>query len=60
MSIVQAHIDNYDYQIEDKIICYFTFPQIGLAVALQPGDLLLFNPQETHFISSWCKAKDKI
>ncbi len=34
MSIVQAHIDNYDYQMEDRIICYYTFLRIGLAVAL--------------------------
>ena len=34
MFIVQAHIDNDDYQMEDRIICYFTFLQTGLAVAL--------------------------
>jgi hypothetical protein len=60
MSIVQAHIDNHDYHNNDRIVCYFAFPRIGLAVALRPGDFFLFNPQEPHSISSCCRAKDKI
>ncbi len=60
MSIVQALIDNHDYQVDDRILCYFALSRIGMAVALQPGDYLLFNPQETHSISSRCKSGDKI
>ncbi len=60
MSIVQAHIDNHDYQLNDRIVCYFAFPRIGIAVALRPGDFLLFDPQEPHSISSRCKAEDEI
>jgi hypothetical protein len=60
MSIVQAHIDNHNYQVDDRILCYFAFPRIGTDVALQPGDFPLFNPQEPHFISSCCKSGDKI
>ena len=60
MSIVQAHIDNYDYVIDDKAICYFALPRIGVAVALRPGDFLLFNPHEPHSISSRCKREDDI
>jgi hypothetical protein len=60
MSIVQAHIDNHDYQVNDRILCYFAFPRIGMAVALRPGDFLLFNPQELHSISFCCKSGDKI
>jgi hypothetical protein len=59
-SIVQAHINNHDYQVDDRILCYFAFPGIGTAVALRPGDFLLFNPQEPHSISSCCKSGDKI
>jgi hypothetical protein len=44
MSIFQAHIDNHDYQVNDRILCDFAFPRIGMAVALWPGDFLLFNP----------------
>jgi hypothetical protein len=54
MSIVQAHINNHDYQVNDRILCFFAFPRIGMAVALWPGKFLLFNPQEPHSISSRC------
>ena len=60
MSIVQAHIDNHDYANDDKIICYFAFPRIGAAVALRPGDFLLFNPNEPHCVSSRCNREDDI
>ncbi len=60
MSIVQAHIDNHDCVINDKVICYFAFPRIGVAVALRPGNFLLFNPNEPHSISSCCSREDDI
>ena len=60
MSIVQVHIENHSYQVDDKIVCYFAFPRIGIAVALRPGDFLLFNPQEPHSISSRCRTEDEI
>ncbi len=60
MSIVQAHIDNHDYQVNDRILCYFAFPRIGLAVALWPGDFLLSNPEEPHSISSCCRTGDEM
>ncbi len=60
MSIVQAPINNHNYQVNDRILSYFAFPRIGMAVALWPGDFLLFNPQELHSISSCCKSGDKI
>jgi hypothetical protein len=58
-SIVQAHPDNHNYQVDDKILCYFAFPRIGMAVALWPRVFLLFNPQELHSISSRCGSEDK-
>ncbi len=60
MSIVQAHINNHNYQVDDRILCYFAVPRIGMAVALQPCDFLLFNPQEPHSISSCYRTGDKI
>jgi hypothetical protein len=60
MSIVQAHINNHDYQVDDRILCYFAFPRVVAAVALQPGDFPLFNPQEPHSISSHCESGDEI
>jgi hypothetical protein len=60
MSIVQTHIDNHDCVIDDKVICYFAFPRIGVAVALRPGDFLLFNPNDPHSISSRYSREDDI
>ena len=39
---------------------YFCFPRLGIAVALRPGDLLIFNPLEPHAISSRCNNDDQI
>ncbi len=41
-------------------MCFFAFPQIGIAVPLQPGDTLMFNPQEPHCISLRCSKDDNI
>jgi ectoine hydroxylase-related dioxygenase (phytanoyl-CoA dioxygenase family) len=35
-----------------KVCNYFTFTEQGVAVALQPGDILLFNPVYEHCLSS--------
>ncbi len=59
-SIVQVHLDEIMYQNDDRIVCYFCFPQIGITVALWPGDILMFNPQEPHCISSCCNKDDNI
>jgi hypothetical protein len=34
MSIVQVHLDEIMYQNDDQILCFFAFPQIGIAVLL--------------------------
>ena len=60
MSIVQVHMDDIMYHNEDRIVCYFTFPRLGIAVSLRPGDILMFNPQEPHCISSRCNEEDEI
>jgi hypothetical protein len=54
MSIVQVHLDEIMYQNDDWIVCYFAFPQIGIAVAMQLVDILMFNRQEPHCISLHC------
>jgi hypothetical protein len=47
---LQEHIDRYS--MEAKVCNYFTFPEQGIAVALRPGDMLLFNPLYQHCLSS--------
>ena len=38
----------------DDICLYFTFPDLGYSIALRPGDILIFNPQKYHSVSSRC------
>ena len=59
-SIVQVILDNHDYIEDDRIVCYFCFPRKGIAVALRPGDYILFNSTEPHAISSRCRSSDII
>ncbi len=48
MSIVQAHIDEHCYTASDSIVCYFSFPRIGTAIALHPGDFSLSGKNTLH------------
>ena len=43
-----------------SIVAYFCFPRLGIAVALRPGDILIFNPREHHSISSRCNNAEEI
>ena len=40
------------YSKEAEVCNYFTFAEQGIAVALRPGDMLLFNPLYQHCLSS--------
>jgi hypothetical protein len=53
-SVIQVHLDNVDYKVEDDTVCFFCFPRLGVAVPLKPGDFLLFNAMEYHCVSSRC------
>jgi hypothetical protein len=44
--------DNDRYMMEANICNYFTFAEQGIAVALRPGDMLIFNPLYHHCLSS--------
>ena len=47
---LQEDIDRYSM---DADVCnYFTFAEQGIAVALRPGDMLIFNPLYHHCLSS--------
>ena len=48
------------YTPDQKIVAYFAFPRLGIAVPLRPGDVLFFNPHESHCVSSRCDNKDDI
>ena len=54
-------VDTYSYIHEDsEVLKYFTF-ETGITVALRTGDILMFNPQIKHCVSSntdTCKGDD--
>jgi hypothetical protein len=64
--VVTTLVDNRNkiFLLDDMITCYFTFPTLGFAVALRPGDILYFNPTIYHSVSSrrnfqeniWCTS----
>ena len=51
-------IDEYNYEYD--IFAYFSFPNLGLAIPLCPGDQLFFNPEKPHMVSSRCRNDDKV
>jgi hypothetical protein len=60
-SVVQVHLEVVQpYSAGDSIVAYFCFPTRGIAVALRPGDFLLFNPKIPHCISSRCRKEDTV
>ena len=61
LSIAQIHLKGLDkYSANDKIVVYFCFPTIGVAVALRPGDFLLFDATIPHCISLQSHKNDSI
>ena len=48
------------FDMDDPVCCYFTFPELGVAVALRPGDILVFNPRTYHSVSSRCNNNQHI
>ena len=59
-SAVIVHVDNLHYQFGNQVAEYFCFPQLGIAVALYPGDIVIFNAQEPHAVSSQCRINDNV
>ena len=43
---------NQKYKLNLPVACYFVFGKLGRAVALRPGDILIFHPCVTHSNSS--------
>ena len=61
LSVVSLHVKGHQYKINgDDVMAYFCFPRLGIAVALRPGDVLIFNPLEPHAISSTCSDRKDV
>ena len=60
-SIVSVHVrDGYYLKEDTKVVAYFGFPRLGVAVPLRPGDVLIINPLEPHSVSSRCYESDEV
>ena len=59
-SVVTVHVNNLHYRYMNRVVAYFCFPRIGIAVALRPGDIIIFNAQEPHAVSSRCRFDDNV
>ena len=46
------NVDDVRTLHDNLTVHYFTFPTLGLAVALRVGDVLFWNPQHPHAVSS--------
>ena len=42
-SVVTVHVDNLHYQFGNQVVAYYCFTRLGIAVALCPGDIIIFN-----------------
>jgi hypothetical protein len=55
LTLASAHAmrQNIDrYKLSADVSNYFVFPEQGIAVAMRPGDMLIFNPKYHHCLSS--------
>jgi hypothetical protein len=61
LSIAQIHLKGKDkYCVDDDIVVYFCLAEDGIAVAMRPGDFVLFDATVPHCISSRCNEADSI
>jgi hypothetical protein len=49
-----------DCHPKERILVYFAFPALGIAIPLRVGDVLFFNPNEPHCITSRVSETDSI
>ena len=57
---VSIHTRQEYHLMGDKILAYFVFPTMGIAVPLRQGDQLLFDPDVPHMVSSQYNNEDEI
>jgi hypothetical protein len=59
-SSTSVHWTKNPYSLDDEVVAYFAFPRLGVAIPLRPGDVLFFNPNEPHCVSSRARNEDDI
>ena len=58
-AVVSAHT-RQSYKLHERPITYFAFPTLGIVIPLRQGDVLFFNPKESHCAASRCRDKDTV
>ena len=51
LCMLTIHTDRTEITNDMYVAQYFCFPEVGVAVALRPGDMLIFNPRHPHCVS---------
>jgi len=60
-SVTQVFLKGSDsYAATDRVVAFFCFPTLGIAVPMRPGDFILFDASLPHSISSRCHGSDDI
>lgn len=61
MSVTQVFVKGIDrYQAGDKVVAFFCFPTIGVAIPMRAGDYVIFDATIPHCISSRCHLDDEL
>ncbi len=61
VSVTQVFLKGCDqYRVGDKVVAFFCFPTLGVAIPMRPGDFVIFDATIPHCISSRCHASDEI
>ncbi len=61
LSVTQVFLKGSDsYAATDRVVAFFCFPTLGIAVPMRPGDYIIFNATLPHSILSRCYCSDDI
>ena len=60
LSAVSVHCESSCHKNEERTLVYFAFPALGIAIALKAGDVLFFNPNEPHCVTSRVIESDQL
>ena len=61
MSVTQVYLEGVDvYSVADRVVAYFCFPTIGVAIPMCPGDYVIFDATLPHCVSSRCHSGDNV
>jgi hypothetical protein len=58
LSAFSVYVERESYILEMDVAQHFCFPEVGVAIAIRPGDLLIFNPAHYHCCSQKEEAYD--